>query len=70
MNHKRVLNYAYAIFNYAYAYVYAILLRRPPLANNIGTKYTMHDPAFDKGHRARFMENGVVITILEPHLSN
>ena len=38
--------------------------RRPPLADDIGTKYTMLDPRFDKRHRARFIENGVVITIL------
>ena len=57
-------------FNYAYAYVYAILFRRSPLAGNIGTNYTLLDPAFDKGHRACFIENGVVITILEPNLSN
>ena len=44
--------------------------RRPPLADDIGTKYTMLDPRFDKRHRARFIENGVVITILKPNLSN
>ena len=38
--------------------------RRPPLADDIGTKYTMLDPRFDKHHRARFIENGVVISIL------
>ena len=37
---------------------------RPPLADDIGMKYTMLDPRFDKRHRARFIENGVVITIL------
>ena len=37
--------------------------RRPPLADDIGTKYTMLDPRFNKRHRARFIENGVVITI-------
>ena len=50
---------------YAYAYVYAILFRRPPLPDDIGVRYSMFDPAFDKGHRARFIENGVVITIIE-----
>ena len=44
--------YAYAVF------VYEILLRRPPLADNIGQRYSMLDWAFDKGHRARFIENG------------
>ena len=43
--------------------------RRPPLADDIGTKYTMPDPRFDKRHRARFIKNGVVITILKPNLS-
>ena len=45
---------------YAYAYgafVYETLLRRPPLADNIGPRYCMLDWAFDKGHRARFIEN-------------
>ena len=48
---------------YAYAYgafVYETLLRRPPLADNIGPRYCMLDWAFDKGHRARFIENGKV----------
>ena len=48
---------------YAYAYdafVYEILLRRPPLADNISPRYCMLDWAFDKGHRARFIENGEV----------
>lgn len=31
------------------------------LDQNIGTWYTMLDPAFDKGHRARFIENGVCV---------
>ena len=38
--------------------------RRPPLADNIRTKYTMLDPRFDKRHHARLIENGVVISIL------
>ena len=38
--------------------------RRPPIADDIGTEYTMLDPRFDKRHHARFIENGVVITIL------
>ena len=48
---------------YAYAYdafVYETLLRRPPLADNIGPRHCMLDYAFDKGHRARFIENGEV----------
>ena len=48
---------------YAYAYdafVYEILLRRAPFADNIGPRYSMLDWAFDKGHRARFIENGEV----------
>ena len=44
--------------------------RRPPLADDIVIKYTMLDLAFDKGHRAHFIENGVVITFLKPNLSN
>lgn len=35
--------------------------KRAPLAPTIGTKYTMLDHAFDNGHRARFMENGVML---------
>lgn len=58
-------------FNYDYVYVYAILFWRPHLSDNIDTEYTMLDPAFDKGHRARFIENGVMITmLLEPNLLN
>ena len=34
--------------------------RRPPIGPAIGTNYTMLDPAFDNGHRARYIENGVV----------
>ena len=44
--------------------------RRPPLADDIGIKYTMLDPTFDKGHRARFIENGVVSNFLKPNISN
>ena len=53
---------------YAYAYdafVYEILLRRPPLADNIGPQYCMLDYAFDKGHHARFIENGEVSNMNE-----
>ena len=50
--------------------IFMQFFRRPPLADDIDTKYTMLDPTFDKGHCARFIENGVVITILEPNLSN
>ncbi|KAE8768287.1 Strictosidine synthase 1 [Hordeum vulgare] len=39
--------------------------RSAPLADNIGTKYTMLDPAFDKGHRARYIENGVERRVLD-----
>ena len=56
------------MFMYAYAYdvfVYEILLRRPPLADNIGPRYCMLDWAFDKGHRARFIENGEVSDMKE-----
>ena len=56
------------LFMYAYAYdafVYEILLRRAPLADNIGPRYSMLDYAFDKGHRARFIENGVVSNMKE-----
>ena len=42
------------------AFVYEILLRRAPLADNIGQRYSMLDWAFDKGHRACFIENGEV----------
>nr|XP_040254030.1 protein MAIN-LIKE 1-like [Aegilops tauschii subsp. strangulata] len=35
--------------------------KRPPLADDIGTKYTMLDPRFNKRHRARFIENGVML---------
>ena len=49
---------------YAYdAFVYEILLRRAPLADNIGPRYSMLDYALDKGHR--FMENGVVSNMKE-----
>ena len=44
--------------------------RRPPLADDIGIKYTMLDPTFDKGHRARFIENGVVSNFLKTNISN
>jgi hypothetical protein len=53
---------------YAYAYdrfVYEILFRRAPLADNIGPRYSMLDNAFGKGHRARFIENGVVSNMKE-----
>ena len=56
------------MFMYAYAYdafVNEILLRRPPVADNIGPRYSMLDWAFDKGHRARFIENGVVSNMKE-----
>ena len=56
------------MFMYAYAYdvfVYEILLSRPPLADNIGPRYSMLDWAFDKGHRARFIENGEVSDMKE-----
>ena len=33
-------------------------------------KYTMLDPRFDKRHRARFIENGVVISILNQIFRN
>ncbi|KAE8767464.1 Serine/threonine-protein phosphatase 7 long form-like protein [Hordeum vulgare] len=35
--------------------------KRAPLADNIRTKYTMLDPAFDKGHRAHFIQNGLML---------
>ncbi|KAE8776404.1 Serine/threonine-protein phosphatase 7 long form-like protein [Hordeum vulgare] len=35
--------------------------KRRPLVEHIETKYTTLDPAFDKGHRARFIENGVML---------
>ncbi|KAE8782548.1 hypothetical protein D1007_44052 [Hordeum vulgare] len=35
--------------------------RRTPLADNIRTKYTMLDRAFDKGHPARFIENAMML---------
>ena len=38
--------------------------------DDIGIKYKMLDPTFDKGHRARFIENGLVITFLKPNLSS
>ena len=44
--------------------------RRPPLADDVGTKYTMLDPRFDKRHRVRFIENGVVISILNQIFRN
>ena len=53
---------------YAYAYgafVYETLLRRPPLADNIGPRYCMLEWAFDKGHRAHFIENGEVSDMKE-----
>ena len=51
---------------YAYdAFVFEFLFRRPPLADNIGKRYSMLDYAFDKGHRARFIENGVVSNMKE-----
>ena len=56
------------MYAYAYAYdvfVYEILLRRAPLADNIGPWYSMLDYAFDKGHRTRFIENGVVSNMKE-----
>ena len=39
--------------------------QRTPLADNIGPRYSMLDYAFDKGHRARFIENGVVSNMEE-----
>jgi hypothetical protein len=54
------------IYAYAYnAYVYEILFRRAPLADNIGKRYCMLDYVFNKGHRARFIENRVVSTKIE-----
>ena len=53
---------------YAYAYgafVYETLLRRPPLADNIGPRYCMLDWVFDKGHRGRFIKNGEVSDMKE-----
>ena len=44
--------------------------RRPPLADDIGIKYTMLDPTFDKGHRARFIENRVVSNFLKTKMLN
>ncbi|KAE8799126.1 Serine/threonine-protein phosphatase 7 long form-like protein [Hordeum vulgare] len=35
--------------------------KRPPLADNIGTKYTLLDLAFDNGHHTHFIENGMMI---------
>ena len=54
-------------FVYAYAYdsFFEIILRRAPLADNIGPRYCMLDWAFDKGHRARFIENGEVSDMKE-----
>ena len=44
--------------------------RRPPLADDIGIKYTMLDPTFDKGHHARSIENGVISNFLKTNISN
>ncbi|KAE8814810.1 Serine/threonine-protein phosphatase 7 long form-like protein [Hordeum vulgare] len=34
---------------------------KPPLPDNIGTKYAMLDTAFDKGYPVRFIENVVML---------
>ena len=43
---------------------FPIVIGAPPPAPEIGVKYTMLDHAFDNGHRACFMENGVVMSII------
>ncbi|KAE8809200.1 Serine/threonine-protein phosphatase 7 long form-like protein [Hordeum vulgare] len=34
--------------------------KRPPVSDNVGIRYSMLDHVFDTGHRARFIENGLL----------